>query len=173
MINEESAWRPTSLREREDLGDFAYVVVEEEIDGMIGLVVAEWPSGGLGAPRFDDKAEFELAVQREALQQRASERQVAEAGALPDEVVDDLRNRRVQVGDVFAVRPVEDLDPDIEPERLQTCEWIGETLDLTADAREAAKAKMYEALTPPLDPYIARRLIAEREQADEPGAPAG
>lgn len=169
MNGEDSFWRPTSLRERDDLGDFAYVVVEEEIDGMLGLVVADWPSGGLGAPRFDDKGEFELAVDREALQQRTSDRRVAEADALPYEVVRELRSRRVEVGDVFAVRPLEELDPEGDPERLRSCEWIGETLDVTAEAREAAKAKMYEALTPPLDPRLAKRLIEEPAQAEEHG----
>lgn len=172
MNGEESPWRPASLREREDLEGFAYVVVEEEIDGMMGLVVAEWPTGGRGAPRFGGKGELELAVDREALQRRVSDRQVAEAGALPDEVVDELRNRRVEVGDVFAIRLLEDLDPEDEPERLQECRWIGETLDVTAEAREAAKAKMYESLTPPLDPRIAKRLIAEHELASGSGEPA-
>jgi hypothetical protein len=171
MAGEDSPWRPPSLRDRDDLEDFAYVVVEEEIDGTMGLVVAEWPSGGRGAPRFHEKGEFELAVPREELQRHVSDRRVPRTGELPDAVADELRHRPVSVGDVFAIRPTEDLDP-ADSERLRRCEWMGETLDVTAEAREAAKATMYEALTPPLDPHLAKRLLAESERPTEPGEPA-
>lgn len=171
MASEDSPWQPASLRERDDLEDFAYVVVEEEIDGTMGLVVAEWPSGGRAAPRFHGQREFELAVDREEMRRHVSDRRVPRADELPDEVVDELRNRRIEVGDVFAIKPVEDLFAE-DPDRLQTCEWMGEALDVTAEAREAAKAKMYEALTPPLDPRLAERLRAKPEQATERSEPA-
>jgi hypothetical protein len=173
MAREDSPWRPASLRDREDLEAFAYVVVEERIDDTFGLVVAEWPSGGRGAPRFEEQSEFELAVDSEALQRQVSDRQVPEREELSDEITEELRRRRVEVGDAFAVRPAwDDLPPEEDLEGLRTCEWMGETIDVTADAREAAKAKMYEALTPPLDPHLAERLRAGPEQATEPGEPA-
>lgn len=168
MTGERSAWRPPSLREREDLGEFAYVVVEEEIDGTMGLVVAEWPAGGLGAPRFHGEDEFELAVDREALQRAASERNVPEAAELPDEVARELRDRRIEVGDVFAIRLLEDPSAE-DPERVRSCEWVGEAIDVTAEAREAAKAKMYEALAAPLEEDLAERLLAEGEETTEHG----
>jgi hypothetical protein len=164
MAGEDSPWRPGSLRDREDLEDFAYVVVEEDIDGTLGLVAAQWPSGGHGAPRFDDQGEFELAVDRNALQRHISDRRVPESEQLPEETVTALRERRIEVGDVFAIKPVGDLSP----EPLRRCEWVGETLDVTAEAREAAKAKMYEALTPPLHPRVAKQLLEEK-QATEAG----
>jgi hypothetical protein len=157
-------WRPASLHHHESLEGFAYVVVEEEIDGTMGLVVAHWPTGGRGAPRFRDDGEFEVAVDREALQERLAERRVPEAGGLPEEVAEELRSRRVEVGDVFAVEVLGELPAD-DPD-WRKCEWVGETIDVTAEAREAAKAKMYEALTPELDKRLAKRLIAD---AKEPG----
>jgi hypothetical protein len=46
VANGESPWRPASLGHRDDLEELIYMVVEEEIDGTMGLVVAAWPSGG-------------------------------------------------------------------------------------------------------------------------------
>jgi hypothetical protein len=172
MANTDSPWRPPSLRRREDLESFVYVVVEEEIDGTMGLVVAEWPEGGTGGPRFHEQGEVELAVDREALQRRLSERKVPAPAAMNDEIMAELRNRRVEAGDVFAVQSVGAFSPEADPEELRDCAWIDEALDITADAREAAKAKMYEALTSPLDPRIARRLAAAEEREVEPGGPA-
>lgn len=169
MPGEDSPWQPGPLKERGDLEEFSYVVVEEEIDGTLGLVVADWPDGGSGVPRFHGKDEFELAVDRDEMQRRLSDRQVPQLD-LPDAVQEELRNRPVRVGDVFAIKPVAEIAPE-DPDRVQTCDWIGETLDLTAEAREAAKAKTYEALTPPLDPQVAEQLMAV-ERAPEPGAPA-
>ncbi|HEY2714859.1 MAG TPA: hypothetical protein VGI73_01410 [Solirubrobacterales bacterium] len=167
MTAEHSPWRPPSLHHREKLDHLAYVVVEEEIDGTMGLVVAHWPSGGRGAPRFRDDGEFEVAVDREELQRRLAERRVPEAADLPDAVAAELRSRRVEVGDVFAIEVLGELSPDDD---WRNCEWVGETIDLTAEAREAAKAKMYEALTPELDKRMAKRLIADAKEPREPAA---
>jgi hypothetical protein len=165
MVSEDSPWQPASLQGRDDLEDFAYVIVEEEIDETLGLVVAEWPDGGRGAPRFHDKGEFELAVDREEMQRHLVDRQMPQA-EVPDAVLEELRRREIRVGDVFAIKPVEPLAPE-DPDQVQTAEWMGETLDLTAEAREAARAKTYEALTPPLDPEVAEQLIAS-DRATEP-----
>lgn len=81
----------------------------------------------------------------------------------------ELQARGITVGDVFAIRPTDDISPDADPEMLRSCEWIGEAIDITAEAREAAKASMYEALTPPLNPALAEELLAESEPAAEPG----
>jgi len=161
-------WRPASLHHRERLEHFAYVVVEEEIDRTMGLVVAQWPTGGRGAPRFGDDGEFEVAADREELQRRLSERHVPEAAELPDEVAAELRTRRVEVGDVFAIEILGELSPE-DPD-ARSCEWVGEAIDITAEAREAAKAKMYEALTPELDEHMAKRLIADAKERREPRA---
>jgi hypothetical protein len=72
-------WKPGLVRDRDDIDGFLYVVVEEEIDDTIGLVLAEWPSGGHGAPRFhEESGEFEVAADREALRRQLSDRQVPE-----------------------------------------------------------------------------------------------
>ncbi|HEY7949312.1 MAG TPA: hypothetical protein VID51_00595 [Solirubrobacterales bacterium] len=178
MSNGTAPWKPGLIRDRDDIDGFLYVVVEEEIDDTIGLVVAEWPSGGHDAPRFhEESGEFEVAVDREALRRQLSDRQVPEPSdmareegpAIPPEVVPELQTRGIAVGDVFAIRPTNDFSPDADPEWLRSCEWIGEAIDVTAEAREAAKASMYEALTPPLDPALAEELLAESEPATEPG----
>ncbi len=148
------------------------MVVEEEIDGTMGLVIAEWPSGGHGAPRFRDKGEFELAIDREELQRQVEDRRVPDAGEIPNEVADDLRSRRISVGDVFAVKPSREVDFSDDPEPLQTSAWMGEVLDITAEAREAAKVKMYEALTPPLDSELEQHLIAESKETSQAEEPA-
>lgn len=168
MAGEDSPWQPGSLEHRGDLEAFSYVVVEEEIDGTLGLIVADWPDGGSGAPRFHGKEEFELAVDRDEFQRHLGDRQVPQAD-VPDAVMEELRDRRIRVGDVFAIKPVAEIVPE-DPDRVQTCDWMGETLDLTAEAREAAKAKTYEALTPPLDPAVAEQLIAAKRatEAEEP-----
>lgn len=172
LINEGEPWTPGLLRGRSDINDFLYVVVEEEIDDTIGLVVAAWPSDGHGAPRFPEGGEFEIAVDREALRSHLSDRQLPrpERGGpqIPPEVVPELRARGIAVGDVFAIHPTDRLTPDVDPERLRDCEWIGEAIDVTAEAREAAKVAMYEALTPPLDPEVTERLLAESAPATEP-----
>jgi hypothetical protein len=168
MVDQDSPWKPPSLRRRRDFEDLVYVIVEEEIDGTMGLVVAEWPDGGHGGPRFDEKAEFELAVDREALQRHLAERRMPAQPEMSEEAIAELRNRRVASGDVFAVEPAEPLSPETDPDQLRSCGWIGEAIDITADAREAAKAKMYEALTSPLGTDLAKRLLAE-ERETEPG----
>jgi hypothetical protein len=178
MSNGASPWRPGLVRHRDDIDEFVYVVVEEEIDNTIGLVVADWPAGGGGAPRFQDETgEFEVAADRDALQRQLSDRRVPEPGeiadregqTIPPEVVPALQTRSITVGDVFAIRPQGDLSPDTDPESLRNCEWIGEAIDVTAEAREAAKASMYEALTPPLDPALAEDLLAESKATAESG----
>lgn len=164
-----SPWRPPNLRERSDIHDFLYVVVEEEIDGVIGLVVAEWPEADEGGgPRFrPDSDELEIPVERRALQSRLRDRYIPGPGDARDDdpqlstaTEEELRRRRVSVGDVFAIRPA--TDPPFQAEGIQDCDWIGEVIDVTPDAREAAKARMYEALTPRLDPEIAEELLERR-----------
>lgn len=169
MVSEDFPWQPVPLRGRDDLEQFFYVIVEEEIDETLGLVVAEWPAGGPSAPRFHDKGEFELAVDRKEMQEHLADRQVPGV-EVPAAVLEELRRRRVRVGDVFAIMSAEGIAPD-DPDQVQTCEWMGETLDITAEAREAAKAKTYEALTPPLNPELAEELMAS-DRETEPGGPA-
>jgi hypothetical protein len=177
MPSEHDVWTPDALHEHMDVDGFLYVVVEEEVDSAIGLVIAEWPrSGPNGSPRFPaGSAELELAVWREDLQRRLSERRIPDTGdeerdssAIPAETERELRTRPISVGDVFAIQPNQDFSPVPDPEQLRNCEWIGEAIDITADAREAAKAKMYEALTPPLDPEVAAELLDEPEAHSEP-----
>jgi hypothetical protein len=173
MADGKHPWRPGILRDRqqEDFDELLYVVVEERIDDTIGLVVAEWPAGGDGPPRFRQGGlEFEAPADRTALQERLSGRRVdsaavAAAAAEPAALVPVLQAREITVGDVFAIRPALKISADTDPQDLRDCEWIGEAFDITAVAREAAKVAMYEALTPPLDPAVTKRLLDEKAAA--------
>ena len=80
----------------------------------------------------------------------------------------ELAERPLRVGDVFAVRPVpgafERVRAELEEQRrldpfLDPASWIRPPVyDVSADAREAAKASFYAAVTPPLDPERAGEL---------------
>lgn len=169
-----SPWKPPSLAELgdSDLASHLYVVVEEMIDGVVGLLVSEWPNrdrdGGL---HFHfDAIEIELGVGREELEERLSERKVPEktaAAADGREAEVELKERPVAVGDTFAVRPSQTPEsPESIPELVEELgvgAWIESVIDVTADAREEAKSAMYKALTPPVKEEVAEALLAQKE----------
>ena len=136
-----------------DIGERDYVVVEEVIDDNVGIVVAPWPrldaSGGL---LFADEEERrEGFVDRASFQSRLDERDLYAYG-VDDETRPVLQARPLTVGDVFAIEtnlPEEEVDP-----RALGAEWIrGPVIDVTAIARDAAKAAMLAAVTgAPLSP---------------------
>ncbi|MGP0101808.1 MAG: hypothetical protein ACLPUT_09355 [Solirubrobacteraceae bacterium] len=179
MTNGETPWIPVALRKRDDLGGFAYVVVEELIDDRVGLVASEWPAEDDGAPRFHpDMREAELTMSRTDLQAYLNETRSPGPqeviAQLPTESEIELRQRPIAVGDAFAARLMPELleGPAAEEVEVVDAAALGEVIDITAEAREAAKAAMYRALTPPLDPDVAEEVLAAaNEQAldyDEP-----
>jgi hypothetical protein len=173
-----SPWRPPSLGAQpadEELARHLYVVVEEKIDDVIGLLISPWPgSRDDGRLRFDPGAtEVEVAVDGRELQEKLAGREIpaptlAAAGG-PD-AVEALTARPAEIGDVYAVLPE---GPPPAPEDLERLSgrrgalaWIERVTDITADAREAAKVATYEALTPPLKEGVADELRHEgREEA--------
>lgn len=167
-MNETStAWAPPSSPRVAD-GAFHYVVVDEIVGSAVGLTLSAWPRlDGQGRLQFDQADVYLVGSPVDELQMFLSEHR------LPEE----LRERPVRVGDVFAVRVrrevlrgvAEELD---EPQRLEPFldpeTWIEPPLyDVTADARDAAKVAFYAAVTPILDSEQAAQLAEPRTSPEE------
>jgi hypothetical protein len=160
-------WTPPSLpRFRE--GGFHYVVVDEIVGPTVGLTLSAWPRlDGQGRLRFSENGVYLVGSPIDELERFVGEHR------LPEE----LRDRPLRVGDVFAVRvkpsalrglsdeanEEQRLEPFLEPER-----WIEPPLyDVTADARDASKAAFYAAVTPTLESGLAAQLAEPRPSPDE------
>ena len=152
-----------------------YVAVEEIVDDNVGIVVAPWPGvdadGGL---LFADEEErLQVVVDRPSFQRRLASRKVL-AYEIDDKALPALRARALSAGDVFAIEtklPDGDTDP-----RTIGARWIrGTIVDVTAMARDAAKAAMLAALTgAPLSPAEVNAIAAAPAPADtEPPTPRG
>jgi len=170
VVPRESTWQPARVEADVDLADFHYAVVEEGMadDDVVVLLIAPWPEAGAEErPYFPYGIdEFVLAAEREPLRQRLSERRL-DAGAerlgegAPG-ALEELRNRNLSVGDVFALRLDPGFDPGAAPDGpLREFDWIADAIDVTAEAREAAKWKMVEALTPELKDEVVEDLLGE------------
>jgi hypothetical protein len=171
VVPPESTWKPARLEREVDLAEFHYAVVEEAMGDVVVLLIAPWPEAGSGGrPYFPyDVDELVLAADREALEQRLAERRLDAAeerlGEISPSAREELSRRRLSVGDVFAFKIADDFDISTTPdEPLREFDWIAEAIDFTAEAREAAKEKMYEALTPPVKEDVAAELLGEEEQ---------
>ncbi|HEX3172681.1 MAG TPA: hypothetical protein VHQ43_00500 [Solirubrobacterales bacterium] len=148
------------------LNGFSYVVVEEKIDQVVGLLVSEWPRGGAGGhPVFaSGGSEEEVTVDLDGLQRRLARREVpdtVESSAGPRVTRRAIQRRKVAVGDVYAARlasPEAGEGPQEAADRFGVERWLEEVVDITASGREAAKAATYEALTPRLKPEVAAVL---------------
>jgi hypothetical protein len=166
-------WRPPALTgfSAARLNRLSYVVVEEWVEPMIGLLVSAWPrSGANGQPVFDEAAgEEEVTVDREPLQRRLSQRQVPESfdlGGGARAARRALRHRQVEVGDVFALRLAGEGDPQEVVDEIGVARWIEEAVDITPEGRESAKAATYAALTPPLSRAVVRALRRKRDEGE-------
>lgn len=169
-------WRPQLLAGlRPDLGglvaggELAYVVVDELDAGVAGLVISEWPRvDELGRLRFELEADVRVAVDAAALQELLGERvPVASSGG--EAVAGELRRRRLVVGDVFAAplreRPAEDVETPGDPRR-----WLGSPIvDLSSEAREAAKVQYYAAVAHVLDERELDEIVSEFRGEGPPG----
>jgi hypothetical protein len=154
-------WRPEPLTAAEAADEsLRYVLVEEVVGDSIGLLVARWPRAGEdGLPVFADPEEdVEAGADRGALQRYVNAHRAPQPGPAEDE----LRRRPLALGDVFAAR--------VDAQGLERAAsvavaepgWLGAPLvDVTAEARQAARLIFYEAMTPPLSE------AAEREIRDE------
>lgn len=144
-------WRPEALQAAtqagEELGDFAYVVVEESVDRLIVLIAWPWPEaddqGRLFWPPASE-SDFQTAVTTRDL--------------LRDQLYRPSRLVRLpRLGDVYAASH---LGPGWEGSNLVTDVrqlFDGEVYDISADAREAAKLAYHGAAAPAL----AKRAVSD------------
>jgi len=163
-LNQLEPWRPAALEPDADTAGLAYIVVDELHEGIAGLVVSPWPrSDERGRLHFAGESEStRVATPADALGELLSERRtpIVSGGVEPAQE-EALRTRPVAIGDVFAARLRG------EPRPGDPAGWLAApVLDLTAPAREAAKAQTSAALSGAMSTeYLA--VIAE--EFVEPG----
>jgi hypothetical protein len=157
-------WCPPPLT-RADAEDEAlrYVIVEETVGDSLGLLVAAWPRAGAdGLPAFaDPEQDVEVGADRATLQRHVDRLRRPQRG-LPRATSAALRRRTLALGDVFAAHV--DAAALEAATRVAVADpaWItGPLLDVTAEARKAAREVFYEAVTPPL-PEAAEQEIKEQ-----------
>ena len=142
-------WRPPLLANVRDavLHELTYAVLDEhvEVEGEISLVLARWPRvDELGRLRHSDTVEVGVPI--DAWKALLAARRIPEA----------LRDRAPRIGDAFAMLVTRrDLKHVLDP--------VGPVVDITADARDAAKAAFYGAVAEPLDPGA----VAETAEDDQ------
>jgi hypothetical protein len=114
---------------------------------VAGLVVSKWPRvDDSGRLVFDLGADRSLAAFAADVQALLEDRVLVVDGAAPA-AEESLRRRPLQVGDVFGAVLSEDLADDVEtPGELRRC-LKAPVVDLTAEAREAAKVQYYAAVS--------------------------
>ncbi len=140
------------------LVEMAYIVVEELLEETVSLTVSQWPG-------VDERGRLVFAgrtdavfVNRNAFQQMLrSQRQVGQQIEITSDRARAIRERPVEVGDVFAARlaPRRRGRRPADPAQL----FDGSVIDISAQAREAAKTSFLAAVTPTLAPREARRMI--------------
>jgi hypothetical protein len=117
------------------------VVVDEIESDFVGLSISPWPTlDEWGRLRFGLARARSLGTHRAELQRFLGRHRLPQKGA----------DRPIRIGDVFAVSVK-------EPVRVNRIvapgTWIRPPVyDISADARDAAKASFYSAVAPTLDP---------------------
>jgi hypothetical protein len=164
-------WKPPALERLSAarLNRLNYVVVEEWVEPMLGLLVSAWPrSGDNGQPVFAAASgEEEVVVERGPLQRRLGRRRVPASfdfGEGAQAARRAVQRREIVVGDVFALRLAGDGDPQEIVDEIGVQRWIEEAIDITPESHESAKAATYAALTPPLSKAVVRTLRRKREE---------
>jgi hypothetical protein len=168
-------WVPLTLElliGGEELSEaWAYVVVDEIVDGRIGLNIARWPRlDDAGRLSFGDpEADEFVGVSRAGFQELLQERRVLmvmtrEERPLGPDAGQALSEREVTIGDVFAVPQAEGGEWTHQDE-LGECHLLvsdgARIFDITYEARERAKLAAAAAVAPPLDEEQASRFLGE------------
>ena len=163
-------WQPSTLKGLGgDASALSYLVVDEIVGGSVGLVLSGWPDADdKGRLRFGGRPRM-LGADGAVLQRFLEEHR------LPDGVA----ARPVRIGDAFAIRVRPDVLGEVSDElaaqtRLEPLldpgAWIEPPVyDVTAEAREAAKAAFYAAVTPTLTPRQAAEFAGPAEDYAEGG----
>jgi hypothetical protein len=124
-----------------------YAVIDErdQPNGRLSFVLSGWPRlDDLGRVRHQRDRLVEVAVPEGAWQAMLAERRIPEV----------LRDRPARIGDAFGVM--------LERRNArQLLHPIGPVVDITADARDAARAAFYGAVASPLDPSTAIAVAEE------------
>lgn len=150
MPRGDAPWVPPTLAEvpPEVLRRLRYVVLDDvdDADGDVVLVAAQWPTVDLlGRVRHAPE------TAREQYVPVARWTALLAARRIPEE----LRTRPPRIGDAFAMRLGRSWD---------VTRPLGPVVDVTADAREAARTAFYAAVAHPVDPRVAPKL-ADPEDA--------
>lgn len=170
-------WQPRGLGEvidRELVGQLSYIVVEELSEGVASLVVAPWPGvDGRGRLRFGDEDEqFRVVANRDELSDALAVYRVPIAGAQVSEALErQLRERPLTVGDVFGAWTQWQVDDDGAAIEDPFAWLYASVFDVTADARDAAKAQTNAAVAGVLEQEDLEGLLAEFREEDEPPEP--
>jgi hypothetical protein len=144
-------WMPSVLADVAPalVAALTYAVIDERDnpDGRLTFVLSAWPrTDDLGRVRHDRDRFVEVAVPAPDWQAMLAERRVPEV----------LRDRPPRIGDAFAVMlERRDARHLLNP--------IGPVADVTADARDAARAAFYGAVASPLHASVATD-VAEPEE---------
>ena len=190
-------WRPQTLGsalDDDELERQAYVTVDEIIGDGVGLLLAPWPGQDEnGRLRFaPEQAQQLVGADRNSLLEFLRRERIVMVmsfeGQLDEETAAKLRERELEIGDVFAIRR-DVVESVLTTEGgLKDGEWSAEfsrledqvrVYDITVEARQRAKVAMAAALAGPLDEATARDVLgaapieesaAETEAAEPLGA---
>jgi hypothetical protein len=148
-------------------GGLVYIVVDDLAAGVAELVVCEWPRvDSSGRLVFNQDAARSLAAFEDDMRALLEER-VPIVAASPS-VQEALRRRPLQVGDVFGAVLREELAEDVEtPDHLGR--WLrAPVIDLTAEAREAAKVQYYATVSHVLSVAELDAIVEEFTEGEGP-----
>lgn len=162
-------WLPEGLPEglEVDASD-AYVVVDDLMDGVAVLAYSSWPRldrvGRLSFADEDLGSESTFHIDAEDLQSTLNEKREAAVAVGMDPALTD---RPVRIGDAFLIRNLAAGDP-------RAWELV---VDVTPQARTAAKTALYGAVAPRVseEEAVAFDLMVDPadEEPPEPSGPSG
>jgi hypothetical protein len=136
----------------QSVAELSYIAIDEIGDGLVTLIVSQWPElDESGRLRFPEPEPVAVDVDRAAFEALLAEHRRPR----------DLADRALREGDAFAARTTgtEELDGG---ERRDPGRWIVPPVyDVTADARDAAKAAFFGVVGTPLPPDLAAALEAQ------------
>jgi hypothetical protein len=145
-------WRPQALG-RANTSEFSYLVVEELLRTAVGFAVSPWPYvDKAGRLRFGPEGTRTLTVDRASFERLLAKRRPR-----------SLRRRPLRIGDVFAAKlapAAQRGQPGPAAEFVQDAATLlrPPLVDVTAEARERAKASFYAADTDRLPPWRADQI---------------